>query len=42
VFEPYTREQFDDARTWIADHGIFPKDGMGPGDYEKSVLTLAE
>jgi ABC-type nitrate/sulfonate/bicarbonate transport system substrate-binding protein len=42
VFEPYTREQFDDARTWIADHGIFPKDDMGPRDYEKSVLTLAE
>ena len=42
VFEPYTREVFDDARTWIADHGIFPKDNMGPRDYEKSVLTLAE
>ena len=42
VFEPYTREVFDDARTWIADHGIFPRDGMGPHDYEKSVLTLAE
>ena len=42
VFEPYTREQFDDARTWIADHGIFPKDDMGPRDYDKSVLTLAE
>jgi hypothetical protein len=42
VFEPYTREAFDDARTWIADHGIFPRDNMGPRDYEKSVLTLAE
>ena len=42
VFEPYTREVFDDARTWIADHGIFPRDNMGPRDYEKSVLTLAE
>ena len=42
VFEPYTREVFDDARTWIADHGIFPADDMGPRGYEKSVLTLAE
>ena len=42
VFEPYTREVFDDARTWIADHGIFPADDMGPRNYEKSVLTLAE
>ncbi len=42
VFEPYTREVFEDARTWIADHGIFPSDDMGPRDYEKSVLTLAE
>src|SRR5688572_8677711 len=41
VFEPYTREVFDDARTWIADHGIFPRDNMGLRDYEKSVLTLA-
>jgi NMT1/THI5 like len=42
VFEPYTRDVFEDARTWIADHGIFPADDMGPRDYEKSVLTLAE
>jgi hypothetical protein len=42
VFEPYTRDVFEDARAWIADHGIFPNDDMGPRDYEKSVLTLAE
>jgi hypothetical protein len=42
VFEPYTREVFEDARIWIADHGIFPAYDMGPRDYEKSVLTLAE
>jgi len=42
VFEPYTRDVFEDARAWIADHGIFPADDMGPRDYEKSVLTLAE
>ena len=42
VFEPYTREAFDDARTWIADHGIFSADTMGLRDYEKSVITLVE
>ena len=42
VFEPYTRDVFEDARAWIADHGIFPADAMGPRDYDKSVLTLAE
>jgi hypothetical protein len=42
VFEPYTRDVFEDARTWIAEHGIFPAGDLGPRDYEKSVLTLAE
>ena len=26
VFEPYTRDMFDDAQAWIAEHGIFPDD----------------
>ena len=24
VFEPYSKEVYDDARDWIAKHGIFP------------------
>jgi hypothetical protein len=40
VFEPYTREAFEDSFRWIADHGIF--DGsMGPGVYEQSIVTLS-
>jgi hypothetical protein len=41
VFEPYTREVFDETFRWIADHGIFTESGMGSCRYEKSVLTLA-
>jgi hypothetical protein len=41
VFEPYTREVFDETFRWIADRGIFADTGMGSSQYEKSVLTLA-
>src|SRR3954470_8031940 len=41
VFEPYTREAFEDSRRWITEHGIFERGAMGPGDYEKSVVTVA-
>ncbi len=40
VFEKYGREVYDDARTWIAEHGIFAGDGLGTGSYEASTLTL--
>jgi len=40
VFEPYTRESFDDAQRWIAEHGIFEDGKMGAGRYEESVVTL--
>jgi hypothetical protein len=40
VFEPYTREVFDETFRWIADHGIFAESGMGSGRYEQSVLSL--
>jgi ABC-type nitrate/sulfonate/bicarbonate transport system substrate-binding protein len=37
VFEPYTKEVFDETFKWIADHGIF--DGsMGLGIYEQVVV----
>jgi hypothetical protein len=41
VFEPYTREVFEDSRKWIADHGIFADTGMGTGQYEGAIVTMA-
>lgn len=41
VFEPYTREVFEDSFRWIAEHRIFPEGQMGAGDYEASVATAA-
>lgn len=40
VFEPYTREAFEDSFRWIKDHGIF-EDGMGSGLYDQSIVTLS-
>ena len=40
VFEPYTREAFEDSFRWIRDHGIF-EGGMGSGSYESSIVTLS-
>ena len=41
VFEPYTKEVFDESFEWIARHNIFPEGQMGCGDYESSVVSLA-
>jgi len=41
VFEPYTKEMFEDSFQWIADRGIFAG-SMGAGDYESAVISLAE
>ena len=41
VFEPYTREMFEQAAKWIAEHKIFPEGGMGTGKYEESIISLA-
>jgi ABC-type nitrate/sulfonate/bicarbonate transport system substrate-binding protein len=41
VFEKYGREVFEDARSWIAEHGIFADGNLGSRDYEQSILTLA-
>ena len=41
VFEPYTKEVFEESFRWIADREIFPEGGMGAGKYEEAVLTLA-
>jgi ABC-type nitrate/sulfonate/bicarbonate transport system substrate-binding protein len=40
VFEPYTKDSFDDARAWIAEHGMFPDGNLGSRDYEHAVMRL--
>ena len=39
VFEPYTKEVYEETFKWIADHGIFADTGMGAGKYEEAVIT---
>ncbi|MGA9882774.1 MAG: hypothetical protein WBQ34_03540 [Candidatus Acidiferrales bacterium] len=41
VFEPYTREVFEQSFEWIAEHGIFPEGTMGSGKYDESCVSLA-
>jgi hypothetical protein len=40
VFEPYSREVFEQSREWIAEHGIFSDTGMGSGKYEEAVVRV--
>ena len=40
VFEPYTKEVYEESREWIADHHIFAEGEMGAGQYEKATLSL--
>ena len=39
VFEPYTKEVYEESFEWIAQHHIFPEGQMGPGRYEQAVVT---
>jgi len=39
VFEPYTREMFEESFKWIARHSIFPETEMGSGRYDESVMS---
>ena len=41
VFEPYTKEAYEESFAWIARHQIFAGAAMGSGQYETSVLRLA-
>jgi ABC-type nitrate/sulfonate/bicarbonate transport system substrate-binding protein len=41
VFEPYTREVFEQSFEWIAQRQLFPEGGMGGGRYEEAVVSLA-
>ena len=38
VFEPYSREIFDEARKWIAERNIF-EDGIGDLSYDHSIVA---
>ena len=40
VFEPYTKEVYEETFRWIADHGMFADHGMGSGNYEQAVVRL--
>jgi hypothetical protein len=40
VFEPYTKEVYEETFKWIADRGIFADTGMGTGKYEESVIRV--
>jgi hypothetical protein len=42
VFEPYTKEVYEQSRLWIADHSIFPDGAMGSAQYEKATLSLVD
>jgi hypothetical protein len=41
VFEPYTREVFEQSFEWIGRHDIFPDGKMGSGDYDRSTVSFA-
>jgi ABC-type nitrate/sulfonate/bicarbonate transport system substrate-binding protein len=40
VFEPYTKEVFDETARWIAEHGIFADGRPAAAQYEESIATL--
>jgi hypothetical protein len=42
VFEPYTREVFEQSFEWIGQHHIFPDGKMGPGDYDRATISFAQ
>jgi len=41
VFEPYSREFFESAQSWIGDRKIFETGDLGERDYESSVIVAA-
>ncbi len=42
VFEPYTKEVYEDSFAWIAQHHIFPEGHAASCDYENAVLSASE
>jgi len=41
VFEPYTKEVFEESFRWIREHHIFDGEDMGAGRYEDACVSLA-
>jgi ABC-type nitrate/sulfonate/bicarbonate transport system substrate-binding protein len=41
VFEPYSKNTFEQSFEWIAKHGIFPEGTMGSGKYEDACVSLS-
>jgi ABC-type nitrate/sulfonate/bicarbonate transport system substrate-binding protein len=41
VFEPYTKEVFEESFRWIKERGIFAEGTMGAGNYEDAVISVA-
>ena len=41
VFEPYTRETFEDSFKWVAERNIFDPAQMGSGRYEDAVVSAS-
>jgi hypothetical protein len=39
VFEPYSKQTFEQSFEWIEQHGIFPLNEMGSGNYEASIFS---
>lgn len=42
VFEPYTKEVFEQSFEWIASHEIFEAGTMGAGNYDRAVFGTAQ
>jgi len=42
VFEPYTKEVYEESFEWIAAHRNFPAGAMGDGRYEQATLSLSK
>jgi ABC-type nitrate/sulfonate/bicarbonate transport system substrate-binding protein len=42
VFEPYGRKEFEDARSWIAEHHIFDDGNLGNRDYENAIFAAVQ
>jgi len=41
VFEPYSKEIFQESQDWIAERDIFEGGDLGSRDYEHSILSIA-
>ncbi len=41
VFEPYTKEVYEESFEWIASHKIFPEGGMGQSSYEQATVAVS-